>query len=90
VQAARFQRPEDKRKDLRQRTSGYVQQARARPNGVINLKSIKLIKAHHADRSAKTFLGFSGNIRRLTEIHNFLPPSGTKCCVSDALPQTSS
>jgi len=41
-----------------------VQQTRARPNGVINFKSIKLIKAHHADTSAKTLLGFSGNLRR--------------------------
>ena len=41
-----------------------MQQARARPNGVINFKSIKLIKAHHPDTSAKTLLGFSGNLRR--------------------------
>ena len=45
-------------------SSGYVQQARARPNGVITFKSIKLIKAHHADAPAKTLLGFSGNLRR--------------------------
>jgi hypothetical protein len=82
VQAAGFQRLEDKREDLRQGLSGHVQQARTRPNGIINLNGIKLIKAHNADGSAKTFLGLSGDFRRTVRWIDLEPGSDHRFGIS--------